>query len=114
MELVEKYRRPGQVVSHTIQTNGTLIDEHWAAFFKEHNFLVGLSVDGPEALHNAYRVDPRGEGSFERVIAGYEALRNHDVDVNVLCTVHAANVDFPLEVYRFFRDEIGVQFIQFI
>ncbi len=114
IELVEKYRRPGQIVSHTIQTNGTLIDEHWAAFFKEHQFLVGLSVDGPEALHDRYRVDTRGEGSFERVMAGYEALKSHDVDVNVLCTVHAANVDSPLEVYRFFRDDLGIRFVQFI
>jgi uncharacterized protein len=114
VELAEKHRKPHQRVAYTIQTNGVLVDERWAAFFKEHGFLVGLSVDGPEDLHDAYRVDKRGEGSFRRVMAGYEHLRAADVDVNVLCTVHAANQDHPLDVYHFFRDEMGVQFIQFI
>jgi uncharacterized protein len=114
VEVVEKYRKPNQSVAYTIQTNGVLVDERWAAFFKEHNFLVGLSVDGPAELHDAYRVDKRGKGSFERVMTGYEHLRAADVDVNVLCTVHAANQDHPLDVYRFFRDEMGVRFIQFI
>ncbi len=114
MELVDTHRRPGQIISHTIQTNGTLIDDHWARFFKEHDVLVGLSVDGPEPLHDAYRVDPRGEGSFRRVMKGFDALDARDVDVNVLCTVNAANVDSPLEVYRFFRDDMGVRFVQFI
>ncbi len=114
VELIEQYRRPGQTISHTIQTNGTLIDDHWAAFFKENEFLVGLSVDGPEALHDTYRVDTRGEGSFSRVMAGMDALKAHEVDVNVLCTVNAANVSSPLDVYRFFRDDLGVQYIQFI
>ena len=114
IELVEKHRKPWQQVSHTIQTNGVLIDERWAAFFKEHNFLVGLSVDGPRELHDRYRVDTRGEGSFDRVMAGYGHLQAAGVDVNTLCTVHAGNQDQPLEVYRFFRDEMGVQFIQFI
>ena len=114
VEIVEKHRKPRQSVAYTIQTNGVLVDERWAAFFREHDFLVGLSVDGPEELHDAYRVDKRGKGSFERVMAGYEHLRAADVDVNVLCTVHAANQDRPLDVYRFFRDEMGVRFIQFI
>ena len=114
VELVEKHRKPNQRVSYTIQTNGVLMDERWSAFFKDHDFLVGLSVDGPEPLHDAYRVDKRGKGSFGRVMAGYEQLRAADVDVNVLCTVHAANQNHPLDVYRFFRDEMGVRFIQFI
>ena len=103
VELIDRYRRPDQRISHTIQTNGTLIDDRWAEFLKENDVLVGLSVDGPEALHDADRVDPRGEGSFHRAMMGFDALRAHDVDVNVLCTVHAANVDSPLDVYRFFR-----------
>ncbi len=114
IELVDRYRKPGQRIEYTIQTNGVLVNEKWAQFFKEHDFLVGLSVDGPEDLHNAYRVDKRGEGSFDRVMAGYRHLRSADVDVNVLCTVHRANEDRPLDVYRFFRDEMGVRFIQFI
>jgi uncharacterized protein len=114
MEVVDAYTRPGQTVSHTIQTNGVLVDERWAAFFKEHDVLVGLSIDGPEAMHDAYRVDKRGNGSFSRVMAGLEALQAADVDVNVLCTVHAANQDHPLDVYRFFRDDLGLRYMQFI
>jgi uncharacterized protein len=114
VELVEQHRRPEQRVQYSIQTNGTLLNDKWAHFFKENGFLVGLSVDGPRELHDAYRVDKRGLGSFDRVMAGYEVLKSHDVDVNVLCTVHSANVEHPLEVYRFFRDDMGVQFIQFI
>lgn len=114
VEVVERYRRPGQRVSYTIQTNGTLVDDEWACFLKEHGFLVGLSVDGPAELHDAYRVDKKGAGSFERVMRGWDALRSQGVDVNVVCTVHAANAEHPLEVYRFFRDEMGVRFLQFI
>ena len=114
VELVEKHRRPGQVIDFSIQTNGVLLNERWAGFFKKNNFLVGISVDGPRELHDAYRKDKRGHGSFDRVMAGYEHLRAADVDVNVLCTVHAANQEHPLDVYRFFRDDMGVRFIQFI
>ncbi len=114
IELVAKHRQPGQDVGYTIQTNATLIDEDWASFFREHEFLVGVSIDGPRHLHDVYRRDKRGNGTFDRVIAGYETLRRHHVDVNVLCTVHAANQDHPLEVYKFFRDELGIEFIQFI
>lgn len=114
VELVEQYRRPGQRVFYSVQTNGTLVDDKWAAFFKEHGFLVGLSVDGPRELHDAYRVDKKGNGSFERVMRGWDALRSRHVDVNVACTVHTANAEHPLKVYRFFRDEMGVRFLQFI
>jgi uncharacterized protein len=112
--LAEGYRRPDQRVSYSIQTNGTLLDDEWCAFFKEHNFLVGLSMDGPQALHDAYRVDKGGRGSFERVVRGWDCLQAHGVEVNILCTVHAANADHPLEVYRFFRDELGAEYVQFI
>jgi uncharacterized protein len=111
---VEKYRKPGQSVLHTIQTNGTLLTDEWCAFFSEHNFLVGLSVDGPKPMHDAYRIDKRGRGSFDDVIRANDALRRYKVDVNILCTIHAANADFPLEVYRFFRDELHAAYMQFI
>ena len=114
IEYVEKHRRPGQTVSYTMQTNGTRLDDEWCSFFKEHNFLIGLSVDGPREIHDAYRVDRGGQGSFDRVMRGWERLRAHQVAANILCTVHAANAGHPLEVYRFFRDELGAQFIQFI
>ncbi len=114
VELVEKYRKPWQRPEYTIQTNGVLLDERWARFFARHRFLVGLSVDGPREIHDTYRVDKRKRGSFDRVMGGFEHLRTAGVDVNVLCTVHAANQDRALEVYRFFRDDMGVRFIQFI
>ena len=114
IEYVERYRKPGQNILHTIQTNGTLLDDEWGAFFKQHKFLVGLSVDGPKHMHDAYRVDKRGAGSFDQVMRGWQVLRRHAVDVNILCTVHAANADHPLEVYRFFRDDLQAGYLQFI
>jgi len=112
--LVEKYRRPGQTVQHTFQTNGLLLDDDWCTFFKEHDFLVGLSVDGPRELHNTYRVDRRGQGTFDLVMRGWQALRRHAVEFNILCTVNAANQEHGRTVYRFFRDELGARWVQFI
>lgn len=114
IELVEKHKKPGQQVSHTIQTNGTKLDDEWAKFLKQNNFLVGLSVDGPQPLHDTYRVDKRGRGTFDQAMQGYRTLQKHKVDVNILCTVNAANGDHPLAVYRFFRDDLKAEFIQFI
>ena len=114
VELVERYTQPGQRVSYTMQTNGTKLDDRWCRFLKKHKVLVGLSVDGPKALHDAYRVDKGGKGSFDDVMRGWRRLNDRGVDVNILCTVHAANADHPVEVYRFFRDELKTQFVQFI
>jgi uncharacterized protein len=114
IELVEQYRRPGQTVRHTFQTNGLLLDDDWCAFFKQHDFLVGLSVDGPRELHNTYRVDRRGHGTFDLVMKGWQALRRHGVEFNILCTVNAANQHHGRAVYRFFRDEMKAKWIQFI
>ncbi len=114
VELVEEHKKPEQTVAYTMQTNGTRLDDDWAAFLKEQNFLIGLSVDGPREIHNTYRVNKGGQGTFDQVMRGWEVLKRHEVDFNILCTVHAANADHPLEVYRFFRDELGAQFIQFI
>jgi uncharacterized protein len=114
VELAEKYRKPGQTILHTIQTNGTKLDDEWATFFKQNNFLVGLSVDGPKEIHDTYRVNKGGAGSFDQVMGGWQALRRHNVDFNILCTLHAANGDHPQELYHFFRDELHAQFIQFI
>ncbi|MCX7199923.1 MAG: anaerobic sulfatase maturase [Proteobacteria bacterium] len=114
VELVEKYRRPGQAVKHTFQTNGLLLDDAWCTFFKQHDFLVGLSVDGPRELHDTYRLDRRGKGTFDLVMKGWRALRRHDVEFNILCTVNAANQHHGRAVYRFFRDELGAKWAQFI
>ncbi|HMD29849.1 MAG TPA: anaerobic sulfatase maturase [Steroidobacteraceae bacterium] len=114
IELVERYRRPGQVVLHTFQTNGMLLDDEWCEFFVEHKFLVGLSVDGPRELHDTYRVDRRKMGTFDRVMEGWRCLRKHHVEFNILCTVNAANEQYGREVYRFFRDDLGAKWVQFI
>ena len=114
VELVEKYRRPGQVVQHTFQTNGLLLDDDWCAFFKEHSFLVGLSVDGPRELHDTYRRRPPRTGHLRPGDAGLAALRRHGVEFNILCTVNAANQNHGRTVYRFFRDELGAKWMQFI
>jgi len=112
--LAERYRGPHQRVLHTLQTNGTLIDDEWATFLKANNYLVGLSIDGPRDMHDAYRIDKKGARTFDDVIGAWQCLRRHNVDVNILCTVHAANADHPLAVYRFFRDELKAEYIQLI
>ena len=114
VKYAEDCKKPGQRIIYTLQTNGTLLDDEWCAFLKEHDFLVGLSIDGPREMHDAYRVDKGGKGSFDRVVQGWEFLNKHKVEVNILCAVHAANETHPLEVYRFFRDTLGANFIQFI
>lgn len=114
IELQEKYRQPGTRIQNTLQTNGTLLDEAWCRFLKKHNFLVGLSLDGPKEFHDAYRRDKQGQPTFDRVQAAVELLQQHQVDFNILCTVNAANGDYPIETYRFFRDRIRAEYIQFI
>ena len=114
MVLVEKYRRPGMRFLHTMQTNGTLLDDEWCAFLKEHDFLIGISIDGPRELHDIYRVDKGGQPTFDKVMRGLRLLQKHGVDFNVLTTVNRVNADYPLEVYRFLRDEVGTTWMQFI
>jgi uncharacterized protein len=114
VELAAQLARPGQQVHHALQTNGTLLDDEWGAFLAEHDFLVGLSMDGPAHLHDAYRVNKAGRGTHAQVVRGWEVLQRHGVQTNILCTVHSANANHPLEVYRYFRDELGARFVQFI
>ena len=114
LEHQRTYARRGQRVVNTIQTNGTLIDDEWARFFRENDFLVGISIDGPRELHDAYRVDKGGKPTFDRVMAGLAHLRRHGVQWNALTTVHAANAGHGRAVYRFLRDDCGAPFVQFI
>jgi uncharacterized protein len=110
----EKYRKPGVRIINTLQTNGTLIDEAWAKFFHDHNFLVGLSLDGPQPMHDAYRLDKADNPTWENVMRGKRLMDEYEVEHNILCTVHAANAPHPVETYRFFRDVVKAEFIQFI
>ena len=114
VELVDRYLQPGQRPAYTIQTNGTKLDESWAGFFKEHDFLVGISIDGPREIHDTYRLTRGGRGSFDQVMRGLGHLRAGGVDFNVLTTVHDTNQKRGVEVYRFLRDECGARFLQFI
>jgi serine-type anaerobic sulfatase-maturating enzyme len=114
LELEAKYAGPGQKVLNTLQTNATLIDDEWASFLAEHHFLVGVSIDGPREMHDAYRVDKGGKPTFDRVLAGLETLQRHGVEWNALTTVNAANGDYGRDVYRFLRDDLGARFIQLI
>jgi uncharacterized protein len=114
VQLQQQYARPGLTIHNAIQTNGVLLDDEWCRFFQAHNFLVGLSLDGPRELHDTYRVDKGGRPTFERVMGAVSRLQQHQVEYNILATVHAANAPYPLEVYRFLRDEVGARFLQFI
>lgn len=110
----QKYRKPGVRIVNSLQTNGVLLDDEWGAFFAANDFLIGVSIDGPQHLHDFYRVDKGGAPTFERVMRGVEVLRRHGVPFNILTTVHAGNADYPLEIYRYFRDTMGAEFLQFI
>ena len=114
VELERRHARPGQVVRNTLQTNATLLDDDWAEFLREHDFLVGVSVDGPRELHDTYRVDRGGKPTFDRVVAGLAALQRHGVEWNALVTVNRANQDHGAGVYRFLRDELDARFVQLI
>ena len=114
VEVQKKLAKPGTVVENTFQTNGILLDEDWCRFFHDNNFLVGLSLDGPKALHCTYRKNKGGQGTFDRVMKAARLLQKHKVEFNILCTVNSKNADYPLEVYRFFRDAAYSPYIQFI
>ncbi len=114
VELAEKYRRPGMTFEYTIQTNGTLLNDEWGEFLAANRFLVGISIDGPRAMHDLYRYDKGGRPTFDKVIRGLDVLKRHGVDWNILCTLHRTNAERPLEIYRFFRDELEAEFMQFI
>ena len=111
--LQKQYRRSGKRIRNALQTNGTLLDNEWAEFFKAHDFLIGLSLDGPEALHDGYRVDRAGRPSYAAVMEGLSLLKQHGVTFNILTVVHSENARHPKDVYRFLRD-IGAEHIQFI
>lgn len=113
LELQEKYIRPGLKIVNALQTNGVLINDAWARFFAEHQFLIGLSIDGPADLHDHYRRDRGGKPSHARTMAGLAALQRHKVEHNALVTVNRVNSEEPLRVYRFLTG-LGLEHLQFI
>ncbi|MHA1683019.1 MAG: anaerobic sulfatase maturase [Promethearchaeota archaeon] len=114
VEFQEKYKKPGMKILNAFQTNGTLITDEWAQFFHDNSFLIGISIDGPPELHDAYRKDRQGNGTHSRVMKGIHLLDKHDVEYNILTCVNNLNAERPLAVYRYFRDEIHASFVQFI
>jgi len=112
VELEKKYAN-GKQIANAFQTNDVLLNDGWGELFREYQFLIGISIDGPRELHDAYRVDKGGQPTFDRVMRGMETLKRHNVEFNTLTTVHRANADSPLEVYRFLRAN-GSGFMQFI
>ncbi len=103
----------GKTITNAFQTNGILLDDEWGEFLSENNFLVGLSIDGPRQFHDHYRVDKGQKPTYDRVVAGLEVLKKHQVEFNTLTVLQNKNADHPLEVYRFLK-EIGSRFMQFI
>ena len=99
-------------IINSLQTNGTLLNDKWCKFLKKNKFLIGISLDGPREIHDRYRLDRGGRGTFHRVMKGLKLLQKHGVDYNVMATVAKETAFNPLEVYRFFKNQ-GVEFIQF-
>jgi serine-type anaerobic sulfatase-maturating enzyme len=114
MKVVKRYQKPGTTINNTIQTNGVLLNEEWCDFLRENNFLVGISVDGPREMHDVYRVDKGGQPTFDKVLRAVRLMQSMNVEFNILCTVNNINSQRPLEVYRFFRDDLGARYIQLI
>jgi uncharacterized protein len=110
--LQKKYTN-GKKISNSLQTNGTLIDDEWCEFLRQHDFLVGLSLDGPEEIHDRYRVSRDGKSSFKAVMEGLRLLKKYHIDFNVLCCVTKEAAYRPIDIYRFFKNQ-GIKFIQFI
>ncbi|MFP4053121.1 MAG: anaerobic sulfatase maturase [Phycisphaerae bacterium] len=113
VDLQKQYALPDQEIANALQTNGTLIDEEWAAFLAEHKFLVGISLDGPAQWHDAYRVDHAGDPSYHRAWRGLELLAKHGVEYNVLVTLNSVNAPHAGDLYRYFVNR-GVRYLQFI
>lgn len=111
LELQKKYAG-GRTIENAIQTNGTLLTDEWCAFFKENNWLVGVSIDGPQEFHDEFRKNKQGRPSFNKVMQGISLLKKHGVEWNGMAVVNDFNADYPLDFYNFFK-EIGCQYIQF-
>ena len=113
IDLQNKYSN-GKNIKNSIQTNGTLISNEWASFFKKNKFLVGLSLDGPEYLHNKYRNYRNEEGSFRKVMEGLNILYDYNIDFNILCCINNFNVKYPKDIYDFFKEYGKTNYWQFI
>ena len=111
LELQRRYAG-GRQIDNCLQTNGTLLTDEWCEFFRKHNWLIGLSIDGPQEFHDEYRRARGGQPSFHKVMRSIELLKKHGVEWTVMGVVNDFNADYPLDVYHFFKG-IGAQYIQF-
>lgn len=114
VELQKKHCPEHSLITNDIQTNATLLDDEWCRFFKQNEFVVGVSIDGPEHIHNRYRTNKAGRGTFKQTFRGIELLKKHHVKFATLTCVNDLVSTSPLEVYRFLRDEIAPSQMQFI
>ena len=114
VELEKKYQRPGLHIENDLQTNGTLLNDEWCAFLRDNRFLVGLSIDGPQELHDRFRVNKGGQPTFEKVVAAGQLLQKYRVPFNTLTVVNRVNAKRPLDVYRFLSRELRPRQLQFI
>jgi uncharacterized protein len=113
VEIQKKHIPTGRFALNGIQTNGTLLNDEWCQFLKKENFIVGISIDGPERFHDFNRFRKDGKSIFDEVLRGFRLLQSHQIPCEVLCVVHAQNVGFPLQVYRFFKS-LKAEFITFL
>mgnify|MGYP005849145605 CR=1 FL=1 len=113
IEYQQRYGRDGQNVSNAMQTNAVLLDDDWAQLLHQYNWLLGVSMDGPQEIHDLYRFNKGGRGTWKQVMRGVETLQRNKVEFNILCVLSQANVDKPKELYRFFKS-LGVDNVQFI
>ncbi len=104
----------GRRIENTLQTNGTLLDERWCAFFREHDFLIGISIDGLKEIHDGFRRTKNGEATWDRVVRGVRMLQQFGVDFNTLSTVNRLSEGRGAEVYRYLRDELACRYMQFL
>ena len=113
VKLQQNHLPPDRNIINGIQTNATLLDEEWCKFLADQSFFAGVSIDGPQELHNKYRISKDKRGSFRKTLNGYELLRKHNVQTELLTVVNAENVNFPLEVYGFLK-QLGSNYITFL
>jgi uncharacterized protein len=113
LQFQKKYKRPGMNIQNSVQSNGTLLNDDWGTFFHDNHFFLGISIDGPEAIHDHFRNDKKGRGTFQQVMRGIEICQKYNVEFNTLTVVQSHNGEHPVQIYDFLK-KIGSTFFQFI
>lgn len=113
VELQRKHQPPNYMIINGIQTNGTLLDQNWCNFFAKERFAVGISLDGPQEIHDRYRITKNQKPTFDQVMHGYKLLKQYNINCDILCVVNSYNVKYPIQIYQFFK-QIGAKYITFL